>query len=114
MESKLSFYARTNRLVLILVCIINALLAMGNFIEAFNGYKTFPSAILALIVNTADVCMLCYIYLKNKESKFFREFSFWGFLVVYFYSLFSSYRVGVYVYIIPHIFLYFLSLVFSY
>ena len=108
MEYGSSTYVRTNKLVLTLVLLINIVLTLGNFIEVFNGKKTFAIAFTCLILTLINFGTLFYIYHKDPNSTLLKEFSFWEFLVVYVFSLFSTHTTGVYIYIVPHIFLYFL------
>lgn len=108
MEDHSSNYSRTNKLVLTLVSVINIVLPLGNFIEVFNGKKTFIVAFTCLILTLINLCTLFYIYHKDSNSALFKQVSFWEFLVVYIFSLFSTHSTGVYIYIVPHIFLYFL------
>nr|WP_302599616.1 methyl-accepting chemotaxis protein [uncultured Cellulosilyticum sp.] len=103
-----SNYSRTNKLVLTLVSLINIVLPLGNFIEVFNGKKPFIVAFICLILTLINLGMLFYLYHKDPNSTLFKEVSFWAFLVVYIFSLFSTHSTGVYIYIVPHIFLYFL------
>lgn len=108
MEYSSSNYVRTNKLVLTLVLLINVVLTLGNFIEVFNGKKAFAIAFTCLILTLINFGTLFYIYHQDPNSSRLKEFSFWEFLVVYVFSLFSTYTTSVYIYIVPHIFLYFL------
>lgn len=100
-------FSSTNKLVLTLSCLINAFLTLGNFVEVLKGNKPLLVATGCLILSLINVGGLLYLYRKDNNSALFKEFSFWSFLAVYVYSIFASYTVGVYVYIIPFVFLYF-------
>lgn len=106
MDFNTTQFSLTSRLVLRLCLFINVFLTLGNLMEVFKGNKLFTVALLCFLLSLINSVGLIYFY--RNESKFFQEFSFWSFLGVYVFSLFSTHCVGVYVYIVPLIFLYIL------
>lgn len=107
MESNSTNFSSTNKLILTLSYLINAFLTLGNFVEVLKGGKPLLLAVFCLLLSLINVLGLHYIYRKDANATLFKEFSFWSFLAVYIYSIFSTYTVGVYVYMVPFIFLYF-------
>ncbi len=107
MNTNSNNFSQNNKLVLVLSFLINFFLTIGNFVQMYKGNKIFIVVIVCSLLSLVNVSGLVYLYKKDKNSKYFKQFSFWGFLAVYIYSLFTSSAIGVYVYMIPFIFLYF-------
>lgn len=107
MEHQSTNFSLTNKVVLTLTCLINVFITLGNFAEVLKGGKPLMTASLCLILCIINAGSLLYFYNKDKNFAYFKELSFWGFLPVYIFSIFSTRTVGVYVYIVPFIFLYF-------
>lgn len=100
--------AEVNLINLRLAVLIISLVSIGNFIDVFKGTKSSLAAGIFTLLGAIYLISIYSIYKQNPSDESFKYKNFIGFAIIYAYTLFSTKTIGVYVYIIPVMYLYFL------
>lgn len=108
MENSVVDLKRVNGFVLALTFILNLCLIVGQIGEIAKGQKTVTTVAIFVSVILVYIGIISFVYKKDKEGLKFKYAASIGFFLIYVYSMFTTTRVLVYVYIIPFMMLYFL------
>lgn len=108
MENSVVDLKRVNGFVLALTFILNLCLIVGQIGEIAKGQKTVTTVAIFVSVILVYTGIISFVYKKDKEGLKFKYAASIGFFLIYVYSMFTTTRVLVYVYIIPFMMLYFL------
>ncbi|MCX8128765.1 MAG: methyl-accepting chemotaxis protein [Clostridia bacterium] len=98
----------TNRVVLIINCLLSSLLIFGYVGEYFKGLKEFSYVLVFLLIVSIPIISASVIYFRNKGSIYMKFFTLGGYFIMYIFAMFTSDRLIVYVYLFPIILMYFL------
>lgn len=96
-----SIIARNNKIVIVIMAILDMCLMGGYILEILRGEKSMEMGVIVFIAGILVVASTLIVYLKNKESKALRYVSLLGFAVVYTICLLTSQKIIVYSFVFP-------------
>lgn len=96
----------TNLLILKIYVIVTLAITSGNIVDIFKGTKEISISICFTLFSIAIITTLCHFYRKDKETEFIKKYGFLFFFLLYTFSLFSTQRIMVYVYVYPLLYMY--------
>lgn len=87
---------------------LDAFLILGYFAEVLKGGRSLNFFIIFTMLILIPMATASVIYLKNKSSEIIKYVTLAGYFIMYIFSMFTSERVLIYVYLFPIILCYFL------
>ncbi len=100
--------AETNLINLRLALLVVSFVTVGNILDVVKGTKLLVVALGFTLLGGIYLAILVYFYKRDRSDERFKLISYIGFFILYTYVLFSTHAIGVYVYILPIMYMYFL------
>ncbi|BBF43495.1 methyl-accepting chemotaxis protein I [Lachnospiraceae bacterium KM106-2] len=95
-----------NKLIIQTIIVITIAATLGNTIGIFKGEKTILETMMFLVVGSITSIWLFYQYRREPASVKMKTQAFLGFLLMYVFTVLTSQRNIVFVYVIPIIYLF--------
>ncbi len=99
---------KINRNVILINWILDTFLFLGYVVEYFKGAKTLNYIIIFFIIMMIPLLWATILYRINKNDEKIKYITLFGYFVLYIFSVFSSTRTMVFVYILPMLSMYLL------
>jgi methyl-accepting chemotaxis protein len=99
---------KTNKVVLLINCILSSVLAVAYTAEFFKGQRSLQYIIIFVTAVIVPIICALVIYFKNKESVSIKYITLIGYLIVYTISIITSSSSMAFVYIFPIMVMYLL------
>jgi len=93
--------AATNKMIITIITIITACATLGNTVDVLRGRKHPAYAIVFFIVGVLLIAFLFSLAKKNPETTKIKYYGYIGFFIMYAFTLFTSQRILVFIYVFP-------------
>lgn len=104
-EKEYSNLAATNKMIITIITIITSCATLGNIIDVLRGRKHPAYALGFLIIGIILIFYLTQLFKKNPETTKIKYRGYIGFFVMYTFTLFTSPRIMVFIYVFPIIYM---------
>jgi len=100
-ESEHSNLVATNKMIITIITIISSCATVGNIVDVLRGRKHPAYATGFLIIGILVILYLRYLVKKNPETTKIKYRGYIGFFIMYIFTLFTSQRIMVFIYVFP-------------
>lgn len=100
-ENELSNLAATNKMIITIITIITTFATLGNIIDVLGGRKPPAYALGFPIIGIILIFYLRRLFKKNPETTKIKYRGYIGFFIMYTFTLFTSQRIMVFIYVFP-------------
>ncbi|MCX7710511.1 MAG: methyl-accepting chemotaxis protein [Clostridia bacterium] len=98
----------TNKVVLLINCLLSSFLILGYIGEYLKGLKSLEYVFTFIVIVCIPILTAIIVYFKDGESRYLKYITLGGYFIMYTFVMITSAKAMVFVYLFPIILMYFL------